>query len=407
MKKMLITIIVIVFIIGIVLALITMISARKSDEVDNDEGNLVEYVTVNMTTESTEEKTEEVIFSPAEDTFQRVDTNNTTTTDEATDNSGASSDSSSPDKYTVNQNTEDTKAPVFLINSKNVNVNKGTPFDVHSYIGYADDVDRDVELIMDGSVNTAETGTYHVTITLKDDAGHTTSSDMTVNVNEGSAPPPEDDGPSTRPGTESFESFDSEYRKAGTQLGLDVSRWQGSIDFNKVKAAGCDFVILRIGGYDDNEFYTDRCYQEYLQGAKAAGLKVGVYWHAEDSTPEEARASVKYMLDVLDGEKLDFPIAYDWEDFLGFEDYKMNLQDINDCFEVFADEVEAAGYEACLYSSLNFLETVWTNTRNHKVWLAHYTSQTDYTGSYYMWQHTSSGKIDGVNCAVDFNVLYE
>jgi GH25 family lysozyme M1 (1,4-beta-N-acetylmuramidase) len=113
------------------------------------------------------------------------------------------------------------------------------------------------------------------------------------------------------------------------------------------------------------------------------------------------------MLDVLDGEKLDFPIAYDWEDFLGFEDYKMNLQDINDCFEVFADEVEAAGYEACLYSSLNFLETVWTNTRNHKVWLAHYTSQTDYTGSYYMWQHTSSGKIDGVNCAVDFNVLYE
>ena len=91
----------------------------------------------------------------------------------------------------------------------------------------------------------------------------------------------------------------------------------------------------------------------------------------------------------------------------GFESYKMNLQDLNDCFEVFADEVEAKGYEVCLYSSLNFLESVWTNSRDHKVWLANYTSQTTYSGEYYMWQHSSTGKIDGISTAVDFNVLYE
>lgn len=403
MKKFLITIIAIVFVAGLILTLITMVSAKNSEyEESEDDENLVEYVTVNMTTEATEEETTEELVSDNYDLTQSVDPVNDPST---VDSTADSSSQSSREQYTINQDTNDTKAPVFLINSKSVSVPRGTVFDVHSFIGYGDDVDRDVELTIDGDVNTAETGTYNITINLKDDAGHVTSSDMTVNVNDSNvvanddAPPP--------PGTEEFSSFEANYRKAGTKLGLDVSRWQGTIDFNKVKAAGCDFVILRIGGYDDKEFYTDRTYVENIQNAKAAGLQVGVYWHAEESTPEEVKASVQYMMGVLNGEKLDFPIAYDWEDFQEFESYKMNLQDLNDCFEVFADEVEAKGYEVCLYSSLNFLESVWTNSRDHKVWLAHYTSQTDYTGKYFMWQHSSSGKIDGVGSAVDFNVLYE
>ena len=405
MKKFLITIIAIVFVAGLILTLVTMVSAKKSKkDKSEDEANLVEYVTVNMTTEATEEQTtEEVLVTDNYDLSQSA---NQVNDPSAADSSAQTTTETARDKYTVNQDTNDTKAPVFLINSKSVSVPRGTVFDVHSYIGYGDDVDRDVELTIDGDVNTAETGTYNITIHLKDDAGHETTSDMSVSVNDSAAPASNEEAPAA-PGTEDFSTFEANYRKQGTKLGLDVSRWQGSIDFNKVKAAGCDFVILRIGGYDDKEFYTDREYLTNIQNAKAAGLQVGVYWHAEESTPEEVKASVEYMMSVLNGEKLDFPIAYDWEDFLEFESYKMNIQDLNDCFEVFADEVEAKGYEVCLYSSLNFLESVWTNSRDHKVWLAHYTSQTDYTGKYFMWQHSSSGKIDGVASAVDFNILYE
>ena len=301
-----------------------------------------------------------------------------------------------------NETYPDEEAPVFLINRTSVTVGRGNTFDIHDYIGYGDDVDRDVELSVTGDVDTSTNGTYYLTITLKDDAGHTTSSKMEVTV----ADSYDSDSSGGQKGSETFESFCENYKADNAIFGIDVSRWQENIDFQKVKAAGCDFVIMRMGGFDDGSQYTDKYYAENMAKAKAAGLKVGVYWHAEESTPEQVRNNVKYIKELLGDEKLDFPVVYDWEDFESFENYHMNLHDLNNCFETFCQELEKLGYEACLYSSLNFLENTWTNENNHLVWLAHYTSQTSYTGEYFMWQHSSIGRIDGVNTAVDFNVLY-
>lgn len=305
--------------------------------------------------------------------------------------------------------SEDIEKPQFLTFSKVAKVNVGTAFDARNFMGYGDNLDRDIEMTIVGSIDTLTVGSYPITIKLKDDAGNETSSDMTVSVvnSGGYDPNSEDDLPASRPGTDSFSEFKNRYKGDGRTFGLDVSRWQGSIDFQKVKAAGCDYVIMRIGGYDDGEHYTDRCYQTYLKDAKAAGLKIGVYWHAEEKNPQEIKDSVAYMKKVLDGEKLDFPIAYDWEDWENFENYGMNFKDINKNYKTFYEEVKAIGYDACLYSSLNFLENVWSNEMHSKVWLAHYTKQTDYTGPYYMWQQTSSGQIDGVSSCVDFNICYE
>ena len=412
MKKFLLTIIGVTALIGIILALVSYISGKKSENDVDNETELVEYVTVNMTTEATTEKasvTDEV-YVPVDDTsfstatdpdylIREIEAGNTGNQD---DGSGNGSGSSEP--YTPQQKTEDTDRPIFLINSKAATIKKGTNFDIHSLIGYGDDVDRDVDLKVDGDVDTSTVGSYNLTLTLTDDAGHTNSSPFLVRVVEGGGGI---DSGTQAQGTVSFKEFTETYREDNTSFGLDVSRWQGSIDFNKVKAAGCDFVIIRLGGYDDGEHYTDRYYTENIKNAKAAGLKVGIYWHAEESTTDEAEMSVAYLMNILGGETLDFPIAYDWEDFLGFEKYHMNLQDINDCFEAFASAAEAKGYEVCLYSSKNFLENVWVNSRDHKVWLAHYTSHTDYRGKYYMWQQSSSGKIDGISTAVDFNILYQ
>ena len=309
--------------------------------------------------------------------------------------------------YFSNNHT-DNLAPVFLIKPGTINVGKGSAFDIHSYIGYADDVDRDVSISLDKEIDTSETGSDSVTVTLTDDAGHSTNATFNVNVVESSSSGSStgDGGGGSAPGTVSFDSFAENYGGDDVSLGIDVSRWQGDIDFDKVKAAGCEFVIIRLGGLDDGENYTDRVYAQNIQNAKAAGLKIGIYWHAEESNAEEVKKSANYLKSVLGNEKLDFPIAYDWEDFANFQTYGMNLYDINDCFNMFADEMKSAGYDTCLYSSKNFLETVWTNENGYKVWLANYTSKTSYAGPYFMWQQTSSGKIDGIASAVDFNIYY-
>jgi GH25 family lysozyme M1 (1,4-beta-N-acetylmuramidase) len=238
---------------------------------------------------------------------------------------------------------------------------------------------------------------------LNDDAGHQTTGNFTVNVVE----PSSDESTEQAQGTEDFATFAEKYGGDGKSLGIDVSRWQGYIDFQKVKNAGCEFAIIRLGGFDDGELYTDRYYLQNIKNAKAAGLKVGIYWHAEESNVEEVKNSAAYLLKVLDGESLDFPVAYDWEDFACFQNHNMNLHDINNCFNEFSKQMQDAGYSSCLYSSKNFLENCWTNKLGLDVWLAHYTSNTNYTGAYYMWQHSSSGKIDGISGAVDLNIYYK
>jgi GH25 family lysozyme M1 (1,4-beta-N-acetylmuramidase) len=298
----------------------------------------------------------------------------------------------------------DRYAPVFLT-VKNATIKVGGTFDIHKYIGYADDVDRNVTMEMSGSVDTSKAGTYPVKITLTDDAGHQTSKSIDVKVIESSS-----SGGSSGGGgggkKDEFADFIKNYKTDATSLGIDVSRWQENIDFNKVKAAGCEFVIIRLGGYDNGEHYTDKYYKANIANAKAAGLKVGIYWHAEESSREEVKASVNYLLSVLGDNTLDFPIAYDWEDYINFEQYGMNLRDLTECFYAFAEELQARGYAVCLYGSKNSHMNIWQNDRKYPEWLAHYTAATNYEGDYYMWQHSSTGKIDGINGDVDLDVLY-
>lgn len=334
----------------------------------------------------------------------------------ATSSSEAASGSSQESSSTSSQETgtgaassqeiivdghKDQHAPVFLAFTSSPQIKVGSTFNIHKYIGYADDVDRNVDMEVKGTVDTSKEGTYSITITLRDDAGHKTSKDMKVQVVTKTS----SSGGSSK--KEAFSDFVKNYKTDNTSVGIDVSRWQETIDFDKVKAAGCEFVYMRLGGYDNGELYTDRYFKQNIAGAKAAGLKIGIYWHSEESTPEEVKASINYMMDVLNGEKLDFPIAFDWEDFMNFENYNMNLYDINHIFDVFVQEIEShEGYTACMYGSKNKLETLWTLDPERAVWLAHYTSATSYTGKYFMWQHSCTGRIDGINGDVDLDVYY-
>ncbi|MBP5660993.1 MAG: DUF5011 domain-containing protein [Lachnospiraceae bacterium] len=300
---------------------------------------------------------------------------------------------------------EDKKAPVFLYYKGSPKLNVGDTFDVHKFIGYADDVDRNLDLTVEGSVDTSTLGTYPLKITVTDDAGRSTTKNMEVTIINTGGGGGGGEGGDTGP-KEQFSDFIANYKTADTMLGIDVSRWQGDIDFDKCKAAGCEFVYMRIGGFDEGEHYTDRYFLQNWQRAKAAGMKIGIYWHSEDSTKEQIQASVKYLAGVLNGEALDFPIAFDWEDYRNFERYGMNLYDLNNLLVYFEDEVEKYGYRACLYGSKNAQNTIWTGPKKYPVWLAHYTSATNYEGQYFMWQHSSTGRIDGISGDVDLDVYY-
>ena len=293
----------------------------------------------------------------------------------------------------------DTTPPVLLVLNREPQIKQWESFDIHKYIGYADDWDRTPEFKVDGEVDTSALGIYPLKITITDKSGNETVADMNVNVVSEISPG------KTRDSIE-FDDFIKLYKNPSTELGIDVSRWQGDIDFNKVKEAGCEFVIMRVGGYDDGSVYVDSQYYKNLKNAKAAGLKIGIYYHAEERSVEEVKQNVKWLMGVLDGEKLDYPIAYDWEDFANFESYKINLHDINDIYQTFYDEVTAAGYDAMLYSSKNYLMCLWTNKNKTPVWLAHYIDRTDYTGDYIMWQKDCKGRIDGISGDVDLNIMY-
>ncbi|MBE5925334.1 MAG: glycoside hydrolase [Lachnospiraceae bacterium] len=296
---------------------------------------------------------------------------------------------------------DDVTPPVFLGCPETIELKVDQAFVADAYVSYADDIDRNPVLTTEGTVDYTVPGNYPVKLTLTDEAGHSTVKDITVKVVEEYTTY----NPTEKP-KEDFSTFASVYKNDNTTLGIDVSRWQEDVDFNLVKQAGCDFVIIRIGGYDEGSTYTDRYFKDNIANAKAAGLKVGIYWHAEESNVEQVRENVRYMLDVLGGEELDFPIAYDWEDFSHFQDYKMSINDLNNCLEVFYGEVKKYGYDACIYGSKNYLDSVWKNMGNHPVWLANYVDSTTYSGDYYMWQQSNTGRIPGVNGDVDLNILY-
>ncbi|MDE6088022.1 MAG: glycoside hydrolase family 25, partial [Oscillospiraceae bacterium] len=173
-----------------------------------------------------------------------------------------------------------------------------------------------------------------------------------------------------------------------------------------VKQAGCEFVLLRIGASYGNPPQMDEYYLYNIDSAKQAGLQVGVYFYTTDTTEEQIRADVAWIVENLDDRELDFPIVFDWEDFQNFQKYGISFYDLNRLYQVFSEELSQSGYDAMLYGSKNYLENVWGMPSDYPVWLAHYTTQTNYPGSYQFWQRTDAGIIPVIAVPVDFDIFY-
>lgn len=185
--------------------------------------------------------------------------------------------------------------------------------------------------------------------------------------------------------------------------GIDVSKWQGDVDFNKVKADGYEFVIINAG-YGRYISQKDKYFEDNYKKARAAGLGVGAYWYSYAVTAAEAKQEAKVFLQAVQGKVFDYPLCYDIEDS---SQSKLSNAVIGDMINSFCSYLEGQGHYAALYSYANFLNTkVPAECRKkYDVWVAAYDVSTpSYSGAYGMWQYTSKGKVSGVsgNCDCDY-----
>ncbi len=308
--------------------------------------------------------------------------------------------------YDVKYTVSDTTPPIFISVSSSKTVLKNTETDFCANAVYADNYDATPTCEIEGSYDLSKTGIYEVSYVIKDTSDNATKRGLKINVvDKISSSGNHSSGSKTHL---DFKEAIKMYKTDDTEVGIDISRWQGDIDFNKVAEAGVEFVIMRIGVQTDSdkEISMDSYYERNIKGAKEAGLKVGVYVYTTAVNKELAVAHAKWVVDILNGTPLDFPIAYDWENWSKFKKYQINLNDFSNCFNYFYDEVKKHGYDAMLYSSKFYLENVWINKNNRDVWLAHYTSKTSYSGDYILWQLSNVGRVDGITGDVDIDVYY-
>ena len=206
---------------------------------------------------------------------------------------------------------------------------------------------------------------------------------------------------------------------SGTLNGIDVSTWQDIIDWKKVKAAGIDFVMIRAGfrGYSTGQIVEDNQFYNNLKGAKAAGLRVGIYFFSQAVTEVEGVEEASMVISLIKkyGIYPDYPITIDseWSGAPGNTGRADNLsrsQRTAVCV-AFCETIRSAGYTPMIYASKSWFENNLSvgSFGSYKIWLAHYTPNgetSSYSGRYEMWQYTSKGSVNGISGNVDMNYGY-
>lgn len=201
------------------------------------------------------------------------------------------------------------------------------------------------------------------------------------------------------------------YKSVGNaETVIDVSSHNGDIDWQKVAADGIDGAIIRLGyrGHTRNNIAIDEKAEYNLQGAKEAGLKVGGYFFSQAATKQEAAEEAKHCFAVLDGMKLDYPLAYDMEEVHGTSSNVgiMSVEERTECARAFCKKVRRKGYDTMVYGNKRWLDTMINidELGCKYIWYAQYNNYPEYQWEYAIWQYTESGQVDGINGNVDINL---
>ena len=197
-----------------------------------------------------------------------------------------------------------------------------------------------------------------------------------------------------------------------SHMGIDVSKYQGDIDWEKVAAEGVEFAFLRVGlrGYGSGKIVEDDSFETNIQGALRNGIKVGVYFFSQATTEEEAIEEANFVLDKIAPYQVECPVVFDVEK-VSDSTARMNQltpQERTNVTIAFLDTIEAAGYRSMFYHNMEtaLLLLELDRLEDYDRWFAYYGEELYYPYQYSVWQYTDQGRIDGIDADVDLNIAF-
>ena len=225
--------------------------------------------------------------------------------------------------------------------------------------------------------------------------------------------------------TVTYTHLDSNTENKNVVAGIDVSYHQGKIDWDKVKASGVNFAILRVGyrAYRSGSLAKDSKFTSYIKDAQRVGLKVGVYIYSQAITKAEAEEEADFVLNNIKGYQIDLPVTFDYE-FAGDPNGRLDSANLTKaqktaCAEAFCKKVTDAGYQAMVYANASFCEKEMDTaalSQKYQIWMARYNTHTYnsdkdkgkfYGGKLDFWQCSESAKVDGISTKVDLDYWYQ
>ena len=299
----------------------------------------------------------------------------------------------------------DTEKPLVWL-SNNYSTKVGTDIDLKSKIMCVDNYDNKPSCTIEGNYDINTKGIYNLTYIAKDSSNNTFKKDFTLTVYEpvtpNTSPTP------SEPTYTDFKEVLNNYKNENNEIGIDVSKWQGNIDFTKVKEAGASFVMIRVGSQKGTkgEYVIDSYFKQNIENALNNDLKVGVYFYSYADSEKEAKKQANWIIKQIKNYDISLPIVFDFESFDALNEMELSIFGLNEIANTFIETIDKAGYKGVLYGSKNYLNAIW-KYHTTPVWLAHYTTQTNYEGEYFMWQMCDDGKIDGIDGYVDIDILYK
>lgn len=307
-----------------------------------------------------------------------------------------------PLKYTVEVEVVDTTSP-FIFQGKTKTITEGYDSDLAKDLFCGDNYDPNPVCTIEGDYDVNTPGTYNVVFTGTDSSGNQSSNAFTLIVRR------KTNSSSNGGGSGEYTDFQEvrqKYQEENAHFGIDVSHWQGDINFQRVKEAGVEFAYIRVGRGDGigKEYVEDKKFLQNIQGFNEVGIPVGIYFYSNANSRKDAEQEAKWMIKKIKDYQVDLEIVYDWENWGDFQYYDLSFYELKQSFQSFQKTVEKAGYKAMLYGSKSYLESVWDSPS--AVWVAHYTERTNYLGNYKVWQLCDDGKVAGINGYVDLDILY-
>ena len=197
-----------------------------------------------------------------------------------------------------------------------------------------------------------------------------------------------------------------------SQVGVDVSEHQGTIDWEAVKNDGIAFAFLRIGnrGTTEGGLFADSMFEENLTDAKAAGLQVGAYFYSQATSVEEAQEEADFVIGILKGRSLDLPVVFDHEQdtTTNARGNSVDRSTLTAAANAFCERIEQAGYTAMIYGNkVDIARLNLNDLGNRPVWFAEYSAaQPSGQFDFAIWQYTNNGDVAGISTPVDLNLRF-